>query len=225
MSNLFELAAVVRQDKGKGASRRLRRLDQLVPGIIYGGEKEPVLLSLKENEVRKALQNEAFYSHILTINVDGKKEKAILKDLQRHPAKPMIYHMDFLRVSGKEAITMHVPLHFTGEENAPGVKDGGIVSHLKTDLEIKCLPKDLPEFIEVDVSNLALDQSLHLTDIKLAKGLEHAHGPIDADHDLPVVSIHVPKAAPVEEAPADVAAEDEADSASGEDTPDDTQDK
>jgi large subunit ribosomal protein L25 len=191
MSLSFELEATVRQDLGKGASRRLRR-DNKVPGIIYGGNTAPTALVMEHDKVMHSLEHEAFYSHILTIKIDGKAEKAVLKDLQRHPFKPTILHLDLQRVSADEKLRMNVPLHFIGEDVAPGVKlGGGVVSHLINDVEITCLPKDLPEYIEVDISALQLNETVHLSDLKLAPGVELVelqHGP---EHDLPVVSIHL----------------------------------
>jgi len=191
MSMNFELNASVRHDLGKGASRRLRQ-ENKVPAVIYGGGGEPMPLVLEHNKVLHSLEREAFYSHILTINIDGKTEKAVLKDLQRHPFKPAVLHLDLQRVNETEKLRMHVPLHFIGEDVAPGVKQsGGVVSHLINDVEIDCLPKDLPEFIQVDVSSLQLNETVHLSDLKLPAGVELVqlhHGP---EHDLPVVSIHL----------------------------------
>ena len=199
MSDKFDLIAELREDQGKGASRRLR-LQGKVPAIIYGAGRPPRSLSFDQNKVLHQLENESFYSSILNIKVNDKSQAAILKDLQRHPAKHMIMHMDFQRIVDDVEIKMNVPLHFLGEEVAPGVKDGGgSVSHLMNDVEISCLPKDLPEYIEVDVSELELDAMLSLTDIKLPKGVEItalAQGP---ENDQGIVSIHVIKAAPVEE--------------------------
>lgn len=196
----FELHAEKRHSLGKAAVRRIRRLEDKLPAIIYGGGHEPEPLSLSHNKVQKALENEAFYSHILTINIDGKKEKAVLRALQRHPYKPKIMHMDFQRISETEKLTMHIPLHFSGEELAPGVKEeGGIVAHLLSSVEVICLPKHLPEFLEVDISALALNASLHLSDIKLPQGVELVELSHGHDNDLPVVSIHLPRAALVEE--------------------------
>ena len=199
MSDKFDLIAELREDQGKGASRRLR-LQGKVPAIIYGAGRPPRSLSFDQNKVLQQLDNESFYSSILNIKVNDKSQAAILKDLQRHPAKHMIMHMDFQRIVDDVEIKMNVPLHFLGEEVAPGVKDGGgSVSHLMNDVEISCLPKDLPEYIEVDVSELELDAMLSLTDIKLPKGVEItalAQGP---ENDQGIVSIHVIKAAPVEE--------------------------
>jgi len=195
MSESFIIEAEVRTDTGKGASRRLRHSDK-VPAVLYGAGADPVALTLSHNEMHHHLENEAFYSHILTINVGKKKEKAILKDLQRHPAKPRITHVDFQRVDMKEKIRMHVPLHFTNEEDAPGVKAGGLINHSATELHIACLPKDLPEFIEVDLGELELDASLHVSDLKLPKGVESVdlgHGD-DSTHDHIVAAIHLPRA-------------------------------
>lgn len=196
----FELTATARADVGKGASRRLRRNAEKIPAIIYGAGQDPLSLTLSHFEVSKALKNEAFYSHILTLNVDGKKQQAVLKAIQRHPYKPFIQHMDFMRITGKEKIRMHVPLHFTGEEQAPGVKDDqGIVSHLLTGVDIFCLPKDLPEYISVDLSQLKLDESIHLSHLKLPAGVELvdlSHGHHD---DKAVASIHIPRAVIEEE--------------------------
>jgi large subunit ribosomal protein L25 len=191
MTTLFTVEAKTRADVGRGASRRLRHADQL-PAIIYGAGKEPVSLILSHNEMMKRLRNEAFYSHILTIEIDGKKEQAVLKALQRHPVKPRLLHADFLRVKAGEAIHMKVPFHFIGEENCPGVAAGGLVTHLITSVEISCMPKDLPEFIEVDLSALELDQTIHLFDVKLPHGVKYLHD--DAEHNQPIVSVHIPKA-------------------------------
>ena len=199
MSISFELDAQVRKDKGKGASRRLRRAEQ-VPAIVYGAGKEATPLLLDHNKVVVALQHEGFYTHILTLKIDNQPEKVILKDLQRHPFKPRIMHMDFLRIKADEKLKMHVPLHFVGADKAPGIKSGGLLSHLLSDIEISCLPANLPEYIEVDISELALDQLLHLSELKLPKGVEAVS--LSHERDLPVASIHMPRA---EEAPAEAA--------------------
>lgn len=198
MAGKFELHAETRRESGRGASRRLRRVEDKVPTIMYGGGEPAVALAVDHKQLKKALENEAFYSHILTINIDNTPHQAVLKDLQRHPYKPRIQHMDLLRITGKEKIFMQVPLHFKNGDIAPGVKtDGGIVSHLMNNVEVKCFPKDLPEFIEVDLANLALNQSVHLSELKLPNGVELAaftHGNIE-EHDQPVASIHIPRAA------------------------------
>ena len=190
----FVVNAEVRDDLGKGASRRLRRLANLVPAVIYGAGKAPVSLTLKHNEIIKSLESEAFYSHILTINIAGKEESAILKDLQRHPARLEILHADFLRVSKDQPIHVHVPLHFTNEEECVGVKmEGGAISHQASDVEIICLPGDLPEFIEIDMLEVHIEDTVHLSDIVLPKGVTIAALQHGEDHDLPVAAIHKPK--------------------------------
>ncbi len=199
MSNEFELAAELRSDTGKGASRRLRH-QELVPAIMYGGGEDPVNLTFEHRHLVKATENDAFYSHILTIKVADKKQKVVLKDLQRHPSKRRIMHLDLLRVSMKDTITMHVPLHFINEEEAPGVKEGGIVSHNMVDVEVKCAAGKLPEAIDVDLKDLALDSALHLSDLVLPKGVEIVALTHGADHDLPVATIHLPRAAKEDEA-------------------------
>ncbi len=189
MSNEFVVTAEPRSDQGKGASRRLRRAGK-VPAILYGAGKEPIPLSVDHNRLLRQLENEAFYSHILTIDIEGRKEQAILKDMQRHPAKPFIQHLDFMRVSAGEKIRVNVPLHFVGGDVAPGVKiGGGIVTHTVTEVEINCLPKDLPEYIEVDLSGLELGQSLHLSDIKLPKGVELVQLLQGEEHDVAIAAI------------------------------------
>ncbi len=188
MQENFEIDAVGRVDAGKGASRRLRR-QGLVPGIIYGGDAAPEMFAVKHNHLMHHLDNEAFYSHVLTVKVDGKPQQVILRDLQRHPAKPILLHVDLQRVSASEKLRMNVPLHFAGEEQAPGVKAGGEISHHVTELEILCLAKDLPEFIEVDASGLEIGAMLHLSDVALPAGVELTV-PLDEEHNQPVISIH-----------------------------------
>ena len=152
MSIDFTLDAESRSDLGKGASRRLRRTGR-VPAIVYGAGSEPENISLEHNKVMHDLENEAFYSHVLTLNVSGNQQKVILRDLQRHPAKPIIMHMDFMRVSDDQELHIHVPLHFIGEDVCHGVKmEGGQISHQMIEVEVTCLPADIPEFIEVDVT-------------------------------------------------------------------------
>ena len=149
MSDQFELQAEVREDMGKGASRRLRRLADQVPAIIYGGDKDPQPLTLIRKDLEKALENEAFYSHVLTINVGKDKQKAILKDLQRHPARDSVMHADFLRVDDNEPIKVHVPIHFLNEDTCIGVKtEGGMVQHQATDIEVQCLPAISPSTLK-----------------------------------------------------------------------------
>ena len=190
----FVLTAELRNDMGKGASRRLRGAGK-VPAIMYGGHQEPTSISLIHNELAHQVENEAFFSHILTIKLDGKDENAIVKDMQRHPSKPRILHIDLQRVSATEVIRVHVPLHFINEATSPGVKGGGLVAHSVIEVEVQCLPKDLPEYIEVDLGNLDLNEIIHLSDLKLPAGVELvelAHG---EGHDQAVASIHMPRAA------------------------------
>ncbi len=196
MQENFEIIAVSRSDQGKGASRRLRR-EGMVPGIIYGGGKDPEMFATKHNELIQHLDHEAFYSHILSVKMDGKSEKVVLKDLQRHPSKPFIQHLDLLRVADSDRIKMHVPLHFLNEDTAPGVKAGGQVSHTLTDVEVVCAARDLPEFIEVDLGSLEVGDIIHLTELKLPEGVTLvalSHGD-PAEHDAAVVSIHTPRGA------------------------------
>jgi len=170
--SIFELDAESRSDMGKGASRRLRR-DGKVPAIVYGGGEDPQPISLVHSEILKRLDHEAFYSHILSLNVDGKKLDTVLRDMQRHPSKPLVMHMDFQRVQADEALRVNVPLHFVGEEESPGVKtQHGIVTHNIVDIEIECLPGNLPEYIEVDCSALEIGDSIHLSDLKAPSGVK-----------------------------------------------------
>ena len=170
MSN-YVVNAEARADQGKGASRRLRH-QGMVPAVIYGAGKDPVSISVSHNEMVKHLEDESFYSHILTIDIAGSQEKAIIKDLQRHPAKPVLLHADFLRVDENTKLRAHVPVHYVGEASSPGVKAGGVVTHNQNEVEIQCLPNDLPEFIEADASALEVGQSIHLSDLKLPAGVE-----------------------------------------------------
>jgi large subunit ribosomal protein L25 len=189
----FELEAVVRQDIGKGASRRLRHTN-MVPAVIYGAGQDPVSLTIDHNKVVTALSNEAFYSHILTLKIAGVGEQVILKDVQRDPSKPRVHHLDFQRVRADQKLHMNIPIHFIGDEDAPGLSEGGVVYHAINDIEIRCLPKDLPEFLEVFTGEMKLDETLHMSDIKLPAGVElvaFSHG--SEGHDLPVVSIHKPR--------------------------------
>ena len=201
MSNEFLIEATTRSDLGKGASRRLRRLENRVPGIVYGADKTPATISVLGKDLVKALESEAFYSHILTLKLDGSDVQVVLKDLQRHPAKNYPMHVDFQRVDATHKLHMNVPLHFLNEDKCVGVKvGGGIVSHLLTEVEVVCLAKDLPEFIEVDVAELEMGNSLHLSDLKLPAGVEVRALQLGADHDLPVVSVIATRATAGEDA-------------------------
>ncbi|MFK8021047.1 MAG: 50S ribosomal protein L25/general stress protein Ctc [Pseudomonadales bacterium] len=201
MSDEFVLHAQSRKDLGKGASRRLRRNQDHMPAIVYGGNGDPVNISIQHKDMLKATQNEAFYSHIIELDIDGTSEDVIIKDLQRHPAKLRLIHADFLRIVKGQKITVNVPLHFINEDQCKGVKmQGGQVLHSATDMEISCLPKDLPEYIEVDMIAVELGEQVHLSDVKLPEGVESvalSHGP---DHDLSIAAVNAPKGSSDEEA-------------------------
>lgn len=189
----FEIEYQPREAHGKGASRRLRQHENLVLGVVYGGDEKPESIALNHFHVSKALENEAVYSHILTLTSKGKKQKVVLKDMQRHPYKARVLHMDFLRISENKPIIMHVPLHFLGQDEAPGVEQGGTFTHHMVEVEVKCLPRHLPEFIEIDVSKAQLNDIVHLSQINMPEGVEltsvvHGH-----EDDLPVVSLAKPK--------------------------------
>ena len=191
--NTFEIVAENRDVKGKGASRRLRR-DGKVPAILYGAGSEPVAIQLEHYEIQQQTENEAFYSTILTLKLNGTAEKVVIKDLQRHAYKPTIMHMDFQRVDEAEEITMRVPIHFINEEHCVGVKSGGgLISHMLTELEIPCLPKDLPEYIEVDVRALELGEAVHLSDLVMPEGAAITALQHGGDGSRPVVSVQMPK--------------------------------
>lgn len=169
----IELSATSRKAQGTGASRRLRKSGR-VPGIVYGGG-EPVLIDLDHNNLYHLLRKEAFHASIMTLEVDGKKEPVLLRDFHMHPFRQQVQHIDFQRVEASKKIHMKVPLHFVNADIAPGVKQGkGIVSHVLNELDVVCLPADLPEFIEVDLSNLMLNHSIHVSDLKLPQGVEAA---------------------------------------------------
>lgn len=194
MKEDFTLQAQIRDVKGKGASRRLRREQGSIPAIIYGDDKAPEMITLEHKELLKHLEQESFYSHIVTLQVGDKNQSVILKDLQRHPAKPIVLHADFLRVSKTKKITVNVPLHFLNEDICKGVKNGGgIVSHTMTQLEVSCLAANLPEFLEVDVIDVEIGDVLHISDIQLPEGVESVALSHGSDHDLPVLSISKPK--------------------------------
>lgn len=200
MSAQFELQAEVRQLQGKGASRRLRRLENRIPAILYGGDKAPVTLSCVTKDLAKALEDEAFYTHIINLKVGDSSEPVLLKALQRHPSKGSVIHADFLRVDMDRKIHVHVPLHFLNEENCIGVKrDGGRIAHTRTEVEIACLPGSLPEYIEVDMLNVEVGRHIHLSDLQLPPGIDLVALLQGADHDAQVVAV-VPNKGGSEEA-------------------------
>jgi len=188
MANVFEFMAASREQSGKGAAKAVRRLGK-IPAILYGGDATPAMFTLNHNAINKLLENEAVFSHILDVNIDGKPEKAVLKAIQRHPAKPIILHMDFMRINENELLKMHVPLHFINEEISEGVKKGGVATHARVDVEVHCLPSALPEYLEIDLANLDLGESVHLSEITLPEGVEIIELTHGEGHDLAVVSI------------------------------------
>jgi large subunit ribosomal protein L25 len=191
MKTSFELVAEFRETQGKGASRRLRH-EGKVPAILYGGHADARTLTLSHQKLLILLDNERFYSTILSLKVGDQTQAAILKDVQRHPFKNAVMHIDFQRVQEDEKIRISIPLHFTGAAVSPGVKSqGGIVSHMRNEIEVTCLPKDLPEFIEVDISGLSINESIHLSQLKVPEGVTL----VDlAKDDAAVVAIHSPRA-------------------------------
>ncbi len=192
MANVFEFVAEARSGTGRSAAKVIRRQGK-VPAIMYGGDAAPVMLSLDHNDLVKHLAHEAVYSHVLDVQVDGKAEKAVLKHIQRHPAKPLILHIDFLRVDDAHKLRVHVPLHFINEPISVGVKKGGVINHAMADVEVLCMPSSLPEFIEVDMSLVDVGSTLHLSDLKLPSGVEIPELQLGHEHDHPVVQIVKPK--------------------------------
>ena len=192
----FDLTAESRTDKGKGASRRLRRESEMVPSILYGAGKEPVAISIAHKDLFKACENEAFFSHILDLILEGETQKAILKDLQRHPSKSLILHADFMRVEMDQVITVEVPLRFVNEDSCVGVKQGGgNISRNMASLEVSCLPGDLPEYIEVDIESVGVGESIHMSELVLPDTLTVPALQQGSDYDQVVVSVNAPKRA------------------------------
>lgn len=186
------IAAKRRTDIGKGASRRLRHEGE-IPAVIYGSGGPAESVTLPHNKIKLALASESIYSSVFDLNVDGKTEHVILKAIQRHPYKPIIMHMDLLRVSSKDIVIKDIPLHFMNENSNKAVKAGGMISHVINHVEIRCQAKDLPEFIEVDLSKLELNQSLHLSDLILPKGAHFTANIKEQDHNKLVAILHASK--------------------------------
>jgi large subunit ribosomal protein L25 len=193
MAEKFNLIAELREDSGKGASRRLRRTDK-IPAIVYGGGKPPRSVMFDRNQLMRKMESQAFFSSVLTVKIGDKSQPVVLKDVQTHPAKRMVLHLDFQRIVADEKIRMSVPVHFVNEDIAVGVKQsGGTVAHMITEVEVVCLPANLPEYLELDIGALELDETLYLSDIPLPEGVEVpelAQGP---ENDRGVVSIHIIK--------------------------------
>lgn len=203
MATQHEIKATVRKDAGKGASRRLRRSGQ-VPAVVYGGHAEPASVELLHNTVWLASAHEWFYSSILDLNVDGEIQKVILRDMQRHPFKPLIMHLDFMRVSADEAIRVRVPLHFLNQDTSPAGKSAGVViTHEMNEVEVSCLPGNLPEFIEIDLAALKEGDTIHLSEIKLPAGVEIPELKLGKEHDHAVVIARQSKAGVSDEAGAE----------------------
>lgn len=190
----FDFHAEVRREKGKRAARRLRR-QMKIPAILYGGKEEPQMLALGKGEVDRNFEHEAVFSHILNLYIEGQEKPVpvVIKEVQYHPVKNMVLHVDFQRILAHEKITMTVPFHFVGEDQCVGVKKGGRLLHLLTEVDVSCLPQNLPEFIEIDVSSLDIGDTLMLSDLKLPEGVELVE--LLAGHDLAVVTVEVPEAA------------------------------
>lgn len=221
----FELNAELRTAHGRAQNRRLRHQGR-VPTILYGGAGEPVMLSVDRNELDRHLDNDAFYSHVIKVKVkDGSTEEVVLRDLQRHPARPFVQHVDLLRVVAGEVLRMDIPLRFTGQEDAPGVtEENGVFQHNMNEVEVECLPRDLPEYIGVDCAQMALHDAVHLSDLKMPEGVQIVELMHDEEADRTVVSVQLPRAAieleQEEAAAAELAAADRAADAEGSDDAD-----
>src|SRR5712692_2261613 len=199
----IEVVAQTRKLQGTGASRRLRRTGK-VPGILYGGKKPAVTIELDHNPLYHQLRNERFHASILTLTLDGAKEQVLLRAVNMHPFKTEVQHIDFQRVSADEKIHVKVPLHFVSAEKSPAIKEqGGLITHVLNEMDIRCLPADLPEFIQVDLSQLAVGHSIHVRDLPLPQGVEPA---LRGNENPTVASAQIPKAAIAEEEEAAAAA-------------------
>ena len=187
MATEHKLSANGRKDEGKGASRRLRHAG-MIPAIVYGGEDKPQNIQLEHEKTWIASQHEWFYASILTLDIDGKPQQVLLRDMQRHPFKQLIMHLDFQRVSADQALRASVPLHFLNEDKSPAGKTAGVlVLHELNEVEVSCLPKDLPEFIEVDLGALSVGNIIHLSELKLPAGVEIPELKLGKEHDVAVV--------------------------------------
>ena len=207
----IEIKAIVRELKGTGASRRLRHAGK-TPGVLYGGVKDATSLEIDSKELFMQFRHEAFHASILTLNLDGKKEAVILRDFQMHPVRNNIMHIDFQRINENEKIHVKVPFHFTNEETAPGVKlEGGLISHIMTEIDVACLPKDLPQYIEVDMGELSIGDSIHLSEVKVPEGVELTG--LSDENDPVITAISKPKVVVEEVVAAPSETDEEAESA------------
>ncbi len=200
----FDLNVSIRKVQGSSASRRLRR-EGKVPGIVYGAGKPATMIEMSHKDIYFSLKKEAFHSAVINLNIDGNKEQALLRDYQVHAYKPKVHHVDFQRIDPTHELHTKVPLHFVNAEVSPGIKvKGGILNQLATEVEVKCLAKDLPEFIQVDLANLDIGQAIHLQDLKLPAGVKaFTH----TDENIALVNIVAPSGASVAEETAEVATE------------------
>jgi len=211
MSDQVILTAEGRSDVGKGASRRLRRLSGRIPGIVYGGGNAAVPITLSENELGKAMQSESFFSQILNVKIDGGDQQAVVRDVQRHPATERVQHIDFLRIRADRVIQVSVPIHFLNEDICVGVKTGGgNIQHSMTELEVSCLPADLPEFVELDMAEFDIGDIAHISDIKLPEGVTSVALGLGEDHDSTIALVAAPRAEVEEEEVVDEESTDEA---------------
>ena len=194
----FQLTGEARSDLGRRGSRRLRSSGR-IPAIVYGGGEEPLAVSLGQNELLHEMEQDGFHTSILTLKVGKASQSVVLKAVQRHPSRPQILHLDFQRIVADQAITLNVPINFTGEDDAAGINEGGVVQRLLTDVEVSCLPRHLPEYLEIDISALEMNQLLHLSDIELPEGVTCTA--LEHDQDQPVVGITMPRREEIDELP------------------------
>ncbi len=195
----LELIATKRDDMGKGASRRLRHAKKL-PAVVYGGDKDAMSITLQQKDVQHKLPNEDFYSQVLSLDIEGAKEEVLLRDIQHHPYRQEVMHMDFIRIKQNEVVHVNTPLHFIGDEDSPGIKqEGGVVSHMFNEVEMECLPKNIPTHIEVDLSAMHVGDIIHLSDLKLPEGVAVLALKQGEEHDTAVCSMHARKVTEEEE--------------------------
>ncbi len=203
MSNQIVLSADVRTDVGKGASRRLRRLANRVPGIVYGAGKDAVSVSLARNELDNAMGDESFFSQIIELRIGDTSDQVVVRDLQRHPAEARVLHIDFMRVSADQAIVLTIPIHFENEDRCVGVRmEGGVISHTLSEVEVSCLPGNLPEYIAIDMTDVHVGTTIHLLDLQMPEGVTLAalaQGELDDEHNTAVVSVATPRGGPADE--------------------------
>lgn len=217
MADKIMLSAEPRSDVGKGASRRLRRLAAKVPAIVYGGGQDPRMLSLSHRELVKAMEAEAFYSQVLELQVNGEAISTIVKDVQRHPSKPQIMHVDFQRIRADQEIHVNIPIHLLNEEECKGVRlENGRISHQIMEVEVVCLPAALPEYFEIDVADLSVGDTIHLSDLQVPEGVTLSQLALGEDHDQPILSVEAARV---------IAEDDEADAEGADGDADESKDE